>query len=102
LIYEVCTISGLKVTQQGDYIVSIPRSYSVVSNSGQQFDKAVFIPATLARIVPPSDNAQGPPYMNPLLEPFPSWDYQTVGLETALQSVVGMAFFCFLLVSIIN
>lgn len=85
----MCTISGVKVTQTGDVIVSIPRSYSIVSNSGQTFKKEVFIPATLARVVPPTKGTD-PPFANALLDPFPSWDWQTVGEVDALQSVAGV------------
>lgn len=34
-IFELCTISGVKVSLGGDIIVSIPRSYTVTSGSGQ-------------------------------------------------------------------
>ena len=100
LIYEVCTISGIKVAQTGDIIVSIPRSYSIVSNSGQTFKKEVFIPATLARVVPPTKGTD-PPFANTLLDPFPSWDWQTVGEVDALQSVAGVCCVCGILVCLI-
>ena len=42
LIYELCTISGVKVTLGGDIIVSIPRAYTVTSGSGQVCDRDIY------------------------------------------------------------
>ncbi|QGQ98731.1 hypothetical protein EHS13_29550 [Paenibacillus psychroresistens] len=66
--WKKCMPAGVKVDQQGNYYVSVPRW-------------AQGIPATLNRIV----IQNGKPY----LEAFPSWEWNKAGSLNALQSVLG-------------
>ncbi|EFC48847.1 gluconolactonase [Naegleria gruberi] len=70
-IYKLVALAGVKVDANGDIYVSMPRW------------KSPKIPATLAKIVK-GENGQ------PILEPFPSWEWNNVNNATfGLQSVLG-------------
>jgi len=68
---ENCVLAGIKVSHDQDIFVSVPRWRAGV-------------PATLSKLVFSEDPAN-----SPLLEPFPSWDYNERGNPDALQSVLG-------------
>ena len=70
--YENCMIAGVKVNSVGNYFVSVPRW--TASN----------IPATLNKVIPPKNDLS-----QPLLDPFPSWEMNQVGMAYAFQSVLG-------------
>jgi sugar lactone lactonase YvrE len=66
--WKKCMPAGIKLDHQGNYYVSVPRW-------------AIGIPSTLNRIAMKDEK--------PLLEAFPSWEWNEAGNVNALQSVLG-------------
>ncbi|KAL9642662.1 hypothetical protein ABK040_009741 [Willaertia magna] len=77
-IYKYCMLAGIKLDKQGNIYVSLPRW------------KSSKVPATLAKLVFNNVTDNNDNNNAPLLEPFPSWEWNNVNNVThGLQSVLG-------------